>query len=138
MFLEIFFLCEETVLGYDSQNMSRLRQINGVTRELNVHTPSADFHLSSPTWLFALSLVLRPYGWPFRPCIWYFEHVHPFNFLSAFEAFCHQNLEGRFFSAFGQNPPPTFGLGSTFRHPLAIAAQWWLKKIYHNDVAIAK
>ena len=56
--------------------MSKLRQINGVTRELNVRTLSADFHYClllgclSLHWYFNLT-----FG-PFEPYIWYFKHVH--------------------------------------------------------------
>ena len=115
MFLEIFFLCEETILGCNSQNMSK---INGVTRELNVCTLSADFCYClllgclSLHWYFDLT---------FGPYIWYFKCVHtlPQNF-ERFRGILSSNSGGHFFfSAFGQTPPPPpFGSGSMFCHPL--------------------
>ena len=120
MFSEIFFLCKETVLGCNSQNMSKLRQINGISRELNVCTPSADFHYClllgclSFHWYFNLTFS------PFEPYFWYFKwYIHLLHFLGTFEAFYYQIQEVTFFSAFGQTlSPPTLGLGSTFCHLL--------------------
>ena len=109
MFLEIFFLCEETILGCNSQNMSKIRQINGVTRELNVCTLSADFRYRlllgclSLHWYFDLT-----FG-PFKPYIWYFKCVHTLpQFFERFRGILSSNSGGHFFfSAFGQTPPPS-------------------------------
>ena len=105
MFSEIFFLCEETILGCNSQNMSKLRQINGVTRELNVCTLSADFYYHlllgclSLHWYFNLT---------FGPTFGILNmYIHLLNFLSAFKAFCHQIWEGHFFFQPSARPPPS-------------------------------
>ena len=51
---------------------------------------------------------------PFEPYIWYFKCVHHLlNFLSTFEAFCHQIREGHlFFFSLRPDPPshPWFGI----------------------------